>query len=248
MANEYTISNPQALETPHERDSKLIGELNRELLVSGETGALLSPIYEIAVRADPRLERVRLVKLDSQDDSRLGFAKHGFGREDRIHEVHFRIGHEGIEATQTMLKEQAPSIEVVAKKLGIRSESVTAELLAQFVFLHELGHAKDFIDHDDGPEAYIATTNADRMRLPIAGKTPKWLKSEEGRRFVEAHWDNIQTTLRVQTFDELLELQSEAYRKLPDEARADNFAGRLLRRQVAKRGIVASLMARVTRR
>lgn len=215
-----------------------IAEANAELLESTVVGRIIKPVYEAALAAEPTLESVRLTSIDPQENPKLAFAQPGWSSEGGVSEVHIQLGDEALETAQTVLKEHPDSIAIMAELTGVKPEEMSQQQLLEFALLHELGHALLYEEFADQPEDYKNLTADERIKLPIGNASPSYLRSEEGRKFVDNKWEDIQEHLGVRTFDELLELQSKAYRKMKQEVFADNFASKILEKQSKKKRIM----------
>lgn len=221
-----------------------VGEVNHQLLGSSEVGRSLLPAYEAAVKAVPSLENVRLIPIDPTENPKIAFAQNGYERPGGLHEVHIQIGESAFETAQTYLDGHNESMVLIAEKLGIPTEELTQEKLIRFAFLHELGHAALYEKYNDNPNEYARLVEDSFMKLPIANATPKWLRSEPGRQFVVEHWEGIKSHFDIETVEELDDMQAQAYREMPQEAYADNFAVRIMGKQETKKRIFKGIVAK----
>lgn len=135
-----------------------------------------------------------------------------------------------------LLEDRKTSVQVVAQLMVIDVEVLRRhpEFLAQFIFLHEVGHAHDYIVNyvnraqDSDPLQAKRNVRAQEMAgLPYPGLNPADIKSMhlDGRLAVE--FENHRKYFEnkgIVSVGCLVEAQERAYRGLPSESYADNFA------------------------
>lgn len=141
------------------------------------------------------------------------------------------------------------SCDLVCKQLGIQKEVLTPEFLRSFIFLHECGHAHDFIVNFsnfsklDHPENSFARFEDACMRcnerqeyelkkLPIPVTPAGFLASRrEYPQFLEQLiMEYLQKqTLSQEDYASVFDTLERAYKNLPSEKYADEFAERFMR-------------------
>jgi len=147
---------------------------------------------------------------------------------------------------QQLMVDRETSARRAADMLGIDFEELkqNPKLLKLFVFLHEVGHAQDYIMHyrndprnGTEPDYDPVSENqkkrdAEMASLPVPGANPVRVRKmlEEGTlgpyfQKYKAHYE----TRGIDTIDQLVAAQEEAYRSLPSEHYPDMFAARVLR-------------------
>lgn len=143
------------------------------------------------------------------------------------------------------LKETRPlAIKIAGDLVNKEVKEMSGEDIKKFIFLHEVGHAYDFIsnfenDPQIGEEMSVYTWNMLRYEemssLPIPHYDPNDLNmfiTSSGIKEVadliqkQPEIENRIKELNISTIQELLDRQEISYRKLQKEAFADQFAGR----------------------
>jgi len=203
----------------------------------------LRALWAEAVSAYPELSSVEIVVPEK--DETLGFTGGEFLLPDEDYENPAVIivpgGQERFEALKTA---RPLAVGIAAGLLGRSRESLSGAELKAFIFLHELGHAREFAkdfagDPGIGPEAAVQAWRDRSAReldsLPVPGLDPNDLNLELEGRGLEA-LDDRDPALRgklaaagLTTVAALLDAQERAYRNLPKEAYADRFAADFLK-------------------
>jgi hypothetical protein len=140
------------------------------------------------------------------------------------------------------------SVEIAAKLIGIAPEHLTSEVFNTFVFLHEYGHAHDFVTHYQNAEASKSLTTdqmADvwhtdyvqqRSKLPIPNtSTAELIEKLSKESLVEFLKTRPVTnarlnSLNLKTTQEVINAQDAAYRSIPKEKYADAFAASFIKK------------------
>jgi hypothetical protein len=157
----------------------------------------------------------------------------------------------GPEHVKYLMEMRPTAIELVAEGLGVAPEDITPELLEAFIFLHEYGHAKDYLtnyrgesdnathSHEEAIQEWNEHYKASLLSLPVPGFDPSDLRTEVTacggvQAFYEQHPNLVNPHgITPLTQDDLFREQEMAYRNLPHEKYADDFAYTLLASQQA---------------
>lgn len=146
-----------------------------------------------------------------------------------------------------LMVDRETSARQAAEMLGITFEKLKASpnILKLFIFLHEIGHAQDYITNyfndpksESDPEYNPAAENrAQRDRematLPIPNTNPVQARQYLDRGILGPHFERNKTyfeKLDISTVEDLLTTHEKAYRELPSERYADTFAANVLRK------------------
>ncbi|MBA4336339.1 hypothetical protein C0416_01010 [bacterium] len=139
----------------------------------------------------------------------------------------------GIEHYKKLMQKRKLSAEVAAKMLEIEPENMTPELLRLFIFLHEIGHAYDYIknyaNQKDGADLWTQRGQAETSSLPIPNINPSILRHKIDQNEIDDLPIEIQKKISEGKVDEIVYDQEEAYRKLPKENFADQFAANFIK-------------------
>ncbi|HSH18077.1 MAG TPA: hypothetical protein VK978_01700 [Candidatus Saccharimonadales bacterium] len=209
-------------------------EQNEQLLAQSELGALLVDGYHTALELDPRLAEMKVMPIED-NTHRVAFAgpKWAKKNESGKHEVHVRLGSldDELDYIGTVMSRIPTAYEIMSKRMGIKLEQATPQLMYAHAIFHEMGHVVQFFDNENDPEAYQRMRKKDRLALPISNATALAIVTEgtPARRYVDSVWDQVQDQLGVTELDELVHLQAVAYRDMTAEAGADNFAADVFR-------------------
>ncbi len=139
-----------------------------------------------------------------------------------------------------------PGVVITAELLGIESEKLTPELAKLFSFLHEVGHSLDYmenlkIERDQNKikkwaKIKHSTDRKLQMRtLPIPGLIPAEIKYLIENEETDNLPSNIQERIKNGEAEKILEEQTKAYRELPSEKKADQFATAFMKEHFASK-------------
>lgn len=149
-------------------------------------------------------------------------------------EIVFRIvTGDNLEHYQRLMDSRKISARSAAEMLGIIPENMKPELLRLFIFFHEIGHAEDYITHymkdGNGPDKWTERSRREMSSLPIPGINPSRLRViiEQNQ---ETLPEAIQVRIREEGESQVIEDQERAYRELPKEKYADEFAASSVRK------------------
>lgn len=199
---------------------------------SGELGPALFTAYDTAVQHYPELAEVTIrYRSTPQADATMGARS--------VYILNNEVPLRGIaldptptvEVMRERMRGQTSGLyltDFMSKKLGVASERISPEMFAQFVLLHELGHAKNTFDGET-PHEWRERRNQEMARLPIPGRTPGQLEAEiyDIDSDLDRWYQGEQAELTRRgwtTRSDIVDAQRETYRELPTEAFADRFA------------------------
>ena len=134
----------------------------------------------------------------------------------------------GIKHYEEILKKRKASVEQAAEMLNIAPEQMTPKLLRLFIFLHEFGHAHDYIINyakkENGPTLWNERKAKQTASLPIPILVPPALRLKIEQNQIEDLPLEAQELIKKGGAEEVLHRQDLAYRNLPKERYADQFA------------------------
>jgi hypothetical protein len=144
------------------------------------------------------------------------------------------------------------TISEIAKRIGVEPEILqkNPEMLQTFIFLHELGHAYDFVknylhnpmaaDKNFNPtQAMMQQSKHEMATMLIPGLSPSQVLrlQEQGRFDLVEHYNKHKLFFwakGIRSPEKLFEVMQVNYRNLPKEQFADNFAVQILHKQWQK--------------
>lgn len=204
----------------------------------------LKKIWKEVLAVYPNLSRVEIIVPDA--DTSLAYTGGEFLHPDNDNPDPAIVILPADGSLYERLKETRPlAIKIQADLLGRKVEELTGEDIKKFIFLHEVGHAYDFItnfesDPQIGKEDAVHTWNmlrTDQMdSLPVSGLDPNDLKMAIGEIKELVDFINMRPEvefrlkeLGIESINDLLVAQELGYRNLPKESFADQFAARFLK-------------------
>ncbi len=207
----------------------------KELKTISELGKLFSLGYSHALLEHPELSNLDVEVSNSDKHPVLrktgGFARHQSQTE--IKRPLVVIGDKGVEHYRELMGKRKISTDMCAEILGIPRERLTPEVLAVFIFLHELGHGYDYLVNMPKAEDYKSKRDADMASLPVPGWNPALLAQgfEDGSldKWYEENKEVIEKN-GYKSKSELLEVQERAYHELETERFPDNFAATIIKK------------------
>lgn len=213
----------------------LVQENIAKLQMAGEVGQHMIPAYLAALQTDPRLSGVMLVPYRTTDVPELantpGMASPPHVSVTGRAEVWLNV--DGWQQYAKFLTGRRGAVEAITRKLGMQADDMDARTFATFASLHELGHAREYFDEDFNPEESDKTHREELETLPVAGLSPSilitWIKRHpiKARRHIRGNRERLKG-LGIQSVPELIAAQESAYRQLPSEDRADQFAAQIM--------------------
>lgn len=205
----------------------------------------LESIWQLAVREIPEFHHVE-VRSDTSDR----FSGGGIycpGDEDDT--LHFKYTALNREMLLELMEHRPRSTELVAQQLGIAREELTPEILRVFIFLHEAGHALDYLKNFLAPriaqgsqtpkkeatEEWEQRFFAELRSLPVPNTDPSTLRAFSGfapmDEFIAQHGASPDLIAHAKSNPEgVIRLQEEAYKNGESERRADEFAATFMRK------------------
>ncbi len=205
---------------------------NEELLVRSEIGIFLLDAYHSAISIDPRMSDIAIVPIEDPDDPRHGYAlsKESKGNETGVHEVHIRLDDlDAILAKYEEAMKGAPeAIRIIAGQLGIPAEEITPQALYVQSILHEMGHLTENMDAEEAGEPSLPNERRKKemAAMPLGQLAISKLSKPDSAESIwfEKEWQNQAKRHGVETREELIDMQSTAYRNMTSEKIADGFA------------------------
>jgi predicted transcriptional regulator len=201
-------------------ESEIIKSLGNDVLLA----------WDILKEKYPELQQLHVNSKTINENSTLnatgGYFEDPSGFDKKI-SITVVTGNNNIDHYRELLNSRNTSANVVAKLLEISPESLTPEILRLFIFLHEVGHAYDYITNYkngvDGSNMWKQKSQEEINSLPIPGISPPMLKlyiDHDNSKLPE----RAQQMIREGKANEIMQLQEEAYRRLPKETFADEFS------------------------
>lgn len=148
-----------------------------------------------------------------------------------------------------LIADRALANGIIGELLGVEDIEKRKDLIAIFIFLHEFGHALDYVenylnnpqlDGADAFETWQMAYDAEKAGLPVPDVHPSDLK------FTLAQFENLEQLfasrpefrdlcqkINVQSIEELIWRQEKSYRALPAESYADNFAVNFIKKHLS---------------
>lgn len=208
------------------------GTQNRELLRDSELGVLLIDAYHSAIKEDGRLEEVKVVPISDPDDKRFAYARPAWAEnnESGRHEVHIRLHDldETLARYEQIMHDAPKNVDIIANRIGhgIDPSEVTPQLLFVQSMLHELGHTIEYMNNQDDPEALKRRIKVEKAAMPAGAMSVGSMLDVESpaRTYVDTHWQHIHEDTGASSIDELIAMQTVAYRDTTAEKHADMFA------------------------
>ena len=202
----------------------------QEVLLKGK----LDIARNIVLQKFPALSGVEIQQYKEEEDFEYtgGYFRVPYDENEKP-KVRFVIG--DLSQVEALMITRKASVKVVADKLGIPIENMSTELLLIQIFLHEVGHAYEFVSkyssRTDSREGWRERGALEEDTLPVPGLAPSILKSrlqEVGgmTAFFSMYpeLDVLRSQHGVRSEESLLAVQEIAYKKLPKEVFADDFA------------------------
>lgn len=232
-----------------------IENINR-LQQAGELGSRFADIYSWAAEDSPELAEILIIPTDKSVFPLLeytgGAVCHQGHSDSGLPELYINTG-DGIDHYQMLMTERRIG-ELNSENLGIDPSEMTPQLLADFIFLHELGHSKDFLNDMSDIETYENQRDLDMGSLPLPNLSPPEVKSmltSPGiqKALVEGTVSYASYELAKQT----LYAQEAAYHATRIEDYANQFAARMLRQDSAahkpnRYGRLISVLLNITKK
>ena len=201
---------------------------NREVLNLSGYGPELNAAYDVALSAVPALADVEIVSSSDELPSEFSLARAipGNPANGLSHRVCIRTAsqQEASELSHRLLDTLPSMAQILRTQLRIDQHggAITPSLVVAHAFLHELRHARAYMEHGDDLGTYLSQMSRDLDRLPYGRLPVSVLLSLD-----ETERDTLERTW-LTPFARIADDQHRAYRSLPAEAEADGFASDLL--------------------
>ncbi len=222
-------------------------------LFTNELQEKISQIWELLIKDFPGMQELVIEKLIPQpnDFSQFTAGQFSLSKENKKATLQVVIGDQA--HFEYLLGERQISNNLLFEKIGVPPEKRGAMLLSLIIFLHEAGHGYDFINNYKNNPDYETLAEATQAwnehyefqlsMLPVPGLDPSDLRLElqNARSFtVFVEKFGLSDTVKkhnISTASELLRLQEIAYRSLPEESYADQFAVDFIKRHHQEFGL-----------
>ncbi|MEI6481328.1 MAG: hypothetical protein WCO19_03420 [Candidatus Saccharibacteria bacterium] len=205
---------------------------NREILSQNpEISEFLLPYYEVALSRFPILAHVAILGTDGS--GRIAQSRNRFNAENKTghHEVIIDLSDGILERIISELHQRPTTKQIIAVRMGEDQRRLTPQKLLSHVFLHELGHALENMLRGDDPES-AKTIREERRAEMLSLPLPEWsstsLLDPAEQAKILAHVPDLFERLGVSNFSQVCALQEAAYRRLPKEKYADDFASAIM--------------------
>lgn len=225
------------------------------------------PIQELNIAWDfvlsehPELSALELEKvLPSQEDF-LQYTAGEFVIEGGTEKPLVRVVLGDIKHLDSLRDTRSVAVKILADKLGVDVHHMDGKVLSVLIFLHEIGHARDYLRNYRNNSDYESTQDAvaawhehyqsELDSLPVPSMDPSDLRAciqDSGgfQPFMERYPELTRmNNHNISSESRLLELQEIAYRSLPHESYADDFANKILRKYWEKIGFDQSLLKEI---
>jgi hypothetical protein len=202
-------------------------------------------IYMQALHDFPELEQIEIRAGDRKKDKVLEKTDGFFRKPEDISSspVIVMDMEKDDQKYQQLIQDRKTSVDLCANMLGISAEDIVnnPRILKLFIFLHELGHGHDWINQFqkkmlsdksfNAVEKWEERSDQELRNLPVPtfDLTMVIRYHEEGK--LAGYYEENGVYYRnigINSLEELIIAQEKAYRNLPKESYADNFAKNLL--------------------
>lgn len=202
-----------------------------ELVISNENPLFARP-YTILIKERPELASIPVRTFTAEEKIRHpktgGRFVHGEWGPDKLV---FPTGESHLDEF-ALTPEGKPTLETIASKIGIPVETLTKHentpIIDIFIFLHEAGHAQDFLRSGLTREKWSVKRKEELKTLPGGGHPPAEYITLCRRQNLPITAEHIKTV-------------SEAYRNLPSERYADQFAVNLMKKYWTELGLTKNI-------
>lgn len=198
----------------------------------GKVGQHLVPVYLAAIDESPCVEWAVVSPVNPSDlsgDQRLKDSP-GYCAPAGEHDIMVTIiAKNSWKPYSRILKKRPALAESIAQKLGVSTAEVDERKLAEFALAHELGHVKNASEDPD----HVRKTRDELSTLPLPDIPPGLLRSFLRSPRGIAHWiihKDRYASLGIGSRKDLMREQEMAYKRLPAEDYADQFAVQVMRR------------------
>lgn len=150
-----------------------------------------------------------------------------------------------VEDYEKLKRTRPDAIKSMARLLGTSAEHLDGATIQAFIFFHEAGHLFDYfanflednaLSYEEATDLWIMNSDHELASLPIPELSPSDLRFEmkkhggfEEWRRLDSEFDARCVRIGAKSAEELVHIQEMAYRALPKEAYADEFAAKALK-------------------
>ncbi len=214
---------------------------------------LIGLLWQSLQKENPQLSTVHVEDVSARSDATFEFTAGDFVPPARTQDKpKIRIATADVGSLENMLTTREASVRIIAELLDLPFEKISKELLLAFILAHEAGHAQDFVtNYQDVGSDKLANSNVwtDQYieqldTLPVPRLTPSDLKNTINNsggyvRFC-ARFSLLPQRLAdrgITSEEQLLVAQERAYRSLPRESYADQFAASHIKQHAVRLGL-----------
>jgi len=177
-----------------------------------EMGHIIEPLYAHHLE----LRRLELVTKNDDGGRTAYFSPPKPGKQ-KNPSIYMTLASD--EHYESSLTTRRRSVASFAERLGIKKEQMTVPLLKAYVFLHEVGHAHEYMTRyekaDDPIGSQKRAREVEMGSLPVPDLTPTQLEKKHGKE------------------SGIIAVQERAYRDLPSERYADRFAADFILKHIS---------------
>ncbi|PIR41968.1 MAG: hypothetical protein COV30_00890, partial [Candidatus Yanofskybacteria bacterium CG10_big_fil_rev_8_21_14_0_10_37_15] len=224
------------------KSRQLRGVALRELIDRKDLGMdqTTSDMLKLMLEQFNYLAHVEVVFISPEEEPNTGGFFHKVQVDDGTFVPAIFIVSENQEHMRKLKDTRRSSVQIIADMLGIDFSQLSPILLRQFIILHEIGHANDYVkNYENNPDYQGANAaeewdlhyEANLLTMPVPGFDPVDLREKVSRfsdlrEFLDAY-PNVAKKMNIdeiKTLEDLLHAQEIAYRTSAYESYADNFA------------------------
>lgn len=219
----------------------------------------LDQIWAIILEEYPEFAILQMEKLMPTEEDFLQYTGGEFVASTTSEKPLVRIILGDIKHLDSLRTTRSDSVKIVLEKLGLALENIDVKILNLLIFLHEVGHGRDYIvnylnnpdypDRDAANDDWYEHYENQLNTLPVPRLDPSdlrlQLKELGGLQSFRIHHPELDLMFQkydIQTEEDLLRVQEVAYRNLPYESYADDFACKILRKHWKTIGLDAGVL------
>ncbi len=203
-------------------------------------------IYMEALSEFPELEQIELKGGTKESHPALEHTGGFFSAPDVSRpEPSITVAVQKLDHVDKLLKTRELSAREAARMIGIPFQVIekNPKILSYFIFLHELGHGYDYVTNAQGihsskaAEEYRAKSKSQMDTLPLRGYNPAYAKQFYDSGGLTKYFNENSAYFKgkgIHSPEALLNENERAYRNLPKESYADQFAANFMRKNWKK--------------
>jgi len=190
---------------------------NRNELTISKENPLLAKTYSVMIRKFPELASIPISSFTEEEKRKTPKSGGRFNVCESGQELIFPTGETHLDEF-AFTEDGKPTLDIIASKIGVSTETLlkTKGLIDAFIFLHEGGHAHEYI-------------KSGMTWLEHAEKRKEEIKSLPGGGYTPSRYVALCREQSIPISTDHIRIVSEAYRNLPSEKYSDNFAASLIR-------------------